>query len=390
MVPSRPTRSPSPRRSGSAKAGREDGRVRLQKVLAEAGIASRRACEELIREGEVEVDGTIVRSLPCLVDPVTARVEVRGVPVDIRPTSVSTRTVMVFKPRGVVSTNRDPFRRRRAIDIVPHAPGERLYPVGRLDIDSSGLLLLTNDGELANRLTHPRYGVHKGYEVMVAGRLDERALEKLRRGVFLADRRRNGAGRASAERIEVLRRDRDRSILFIELSEGRNRQIRRMLEHLGHDVKRLRRIGLGPLKLSGLKPGEWRELSPAETAALRRAAFGTSRKSVAAPKRASWPKSRPPRSGRVTGSAATGHVAPAKDRRAGSDAPASRGGTATGRGGRAATVRGGTAKDRGGQASTVRGGGRSRGRGAAPSPTPAGSRGRSQAGSRRSGRSGGR
>ncbi len=364
--------------------------MRLQKVLAEAGISSRRACEELILAGEVEVDGAIVRELPCLVDPHVARVSVRGVPVDIRPARVSTRTVMVFKPRGVVSTNRDPFRRRRAIDIVPHAPGERLYPVGRLDIDSSGLLLLTNDGELANRLTHPRYGVHKGYEVMVAGRLDDRSLEKLQRGVFLADRRRSGAARASAERIEVLRRDRDRSILFIELSEGRNRQIRRMLEHLGHDVKRLRRVSLGPLKLSGLKPGEWRELTPTEFASLRRTAFGSSKKSAAPPRRASYPKSRPPRPARGTTKAAPLAVGTSEARRAASGGPASRGGVAKRRGAKSSTSRGGIAKGRDGQASTVRGGGRSRGRGAAPSPTPAGSRGRSQAGSRRSGRSGGR
>lgn len=296
-------RSSVSRSARSAETRREDGRVRLQKVLAEAGIASRRACEELIRAGEVEVDGETVRMLPCLVDPAIARVEVRGVPIDIRPTSVVNRTVMVFKPRGVVSTNRDPFRRRRAIDIVPHAPGERLYPVGRLDIDSSGLLLLTNDGELANRLAHPRYGVHKGYEVMVAGRIDERSIERLRKGVFLAHLRRPGAARASAERLEVLRRDRDRSVLFIELSEGRNRQIRRMLEQLGHDVKRLRRVSLGPLRLSGLKPGEWRELSPAEAESLRRAAYGTTRKSTKAPKRASYPKSRPP--ARDAGSAGT-------------------------------------------------------------------------------------
>jgi len=362
MVPSRRTRTSAPRSARSTTAGREDGRVRLQKVLAEAGIASRRACEELIVAGEVEVDGETVRTLPCLVDPAIARVEVRGVPIDIRPTSVVARTVMVFKPRGVVSTNRDPFRRRRAIDIVPHAPGERLYPVGRLDIDSSGLLLLTNDGELANRLTHPRYGVHKGYEVMVAGRLDDRALEKLHRGVFLAHRRRSGAARASAERIEVLRRDRDRSVLFIELSEGRNRQIRRMLEQLGHDVKRLRRVTLGPLRLSGLRPGEWRELSPTEAEALRRAAFGTTRKSTTAPKRASYPKPRPARRSttdsdgpsrrrsaaggasagdrRTVGSATPGTPGRVVGTRAGTDRGADRGGrggtkvAAAGRGGR--------------------------------------------------------
>ncbi|MEY3024038.1 MAG: Ribosomal large subunit pseudouridine synthase, partial [Planctomycetota bacterium] len=178
----------------------------------------------------------------------------------------------VFKPRGVVCTSSDPHRRRRAIDIVPLRPGERLYAVGRLDVDSSGLLLLTNDGELANRLTHPRYGVHKGYEVMVEGRIDETSVEKLKRGVFLPHRRRDGGSKASAADLKVLRRDRDRSVLYVQLSEGRNRQIRRMLERLGHEVKRLRRISMGPLTLSGLRPGQWRELLPNELEALERAA----------------------------------------------------------------------------------------------------------------------
>ncbi len=317
------TRTAAPRASAGTPAPAVDGRVRLQKVLAEAGIASRRACEELILAGEIEVDGETVRTLPCLVDPRTARIEVRGVAIDVRPSMASSaRTVMVFKPRGVVSTNRDPFGRRRAIDIVPQAPCERLYPVGRLDIDSSGLLLLTNDGELANRLTHPRYGVHKGYEVMVAGRIDEEALGRLQRGVFLAHRRRAGAARAAAERIEVLRRDRDRSVLFIELSEGRNRQIRRMLEQLGHDVKRLRRVSLGPLKLSGLRPGQWRELTPAEAESLRRTAFGRSSRTASPPKRASYPKSRPARASSpprpdASSAAAAAKRLPAREARAG-------------------------------------------------------------------------
>lgn len=248
----------------------------------------------MILAGEVDVDGETVTTLPCLVDPAAVKISIRGM--TLAPPAAP-RTVMVFKPRGVVCTNADPHGRRRAIDIVPHRAGERLYPVGRLDVDSSGLLLLTNDGELANRLTHPRYGVHKGYEVMIEGRIDEAAIEKLRRGVFLPHRRREGASRASAAELEVLRRDRDRSVLYVQLSEGRNRQIRRMLERLGHEVKRLRRISMGPLTLSGLRPGQWRELLPDELDALERAAFGTrpSSKSAAQPKRASYPKPRPAR-----------------------------------------------------------------------------------------------
>lgn len=245
----------------------------------------------MILAGEIEVDGETVATLPCLVDPKTARISVRGM--TLAPPAAS-RTVMVFKPRGVVCTSSDPHRRRRAIDIVPHRPGERLYAVGRLDVDSSGLLLLTNDGELANRLTHPRYGVHKGYEVMVEGRIDEAAIEKLKRGVFLPHRRRDGGSKASAAELKVLRRDRDRSVLYVQLSEGRNRQIRRMLERLGHEVKRLRRISMGPLTLTGLRPGQWRELLPSELESLERAAFGTraSTKSAKGPKKASYPKAR--------------------------------------------------------------------------------------------------
>ncbi|MGA1466704.1 MAG: pseudouridine synthase [Phycisphaerales bacterium] len=277
--PARPAAEPGP------------GRVRLQKLLADAGIASRRACEEMILAGEIEVDGETVTRLPCLVDPRTASISVRGM--TLAPPATS-RTVMVFKPRGVVCTSSDPHRRRRAIDIVPLRPGERLYAVGRLDVDSSGLLLLTNDGELANRLTHPRYGVHKGYEVMVEGRIDETSVEKLKRGVFLPHRRRDGGSKASAADLKVLRRDRDRSVLYVQLSEGRNRQIRRMLERLGHEVKRLRRVSMGPLTLSGLRPGQWRELLPNELEALERAAYGTraSSKSAKEPKKASYPKAR--------------------------------------------------------------------------------------------------
>ena len=294
-MPSRqPSRRPGPRPPRPSRIPRRppprEGLVRLQKVLAEAGVASRRACEELILAGEVEVDGEVVRELPCFVDPRTARIEVSG---QRLAAPAAPRTVMIFKPRGVVSTNRDPHGRRRAIDLVPHAPGERLYPVGRLDVDSSGLLLLTNDGALANRLAHPRYGVHKGYEVLVSGRIDDAVLERLQKGVFLADRRKGRAARASASEIRVLRREGARTILYLELSEGRNRQVRRMLERFGHDVKRLRRVAMGPLQLGDLRPGEWRALTDREHAALESAAFGGAVATpAAAPRAASFARDR--------------------------------------------------------------------------------------------------
>ena len=248
---------------------------RLQKVLAEAGVGSRRRCEELIEEGEVTVNGHTVATLPAWVDPVRDHIAVSGRRINIPKDHVY---VMLFKPRGVVCTNEDPEGRTRAIDLVDHPSRARLFPVGRLDADSSGLLLLTNDGDLTNRLTHPRYGVHKVYEVTVAGALDDEAVKKLESGLFLSDRystkgRRVGR-KSSQSRLKLLKTARDRTRLLMELREGRNRQVRRMLLYVGHKVKKLRRIQMGPLKLKGLRPGQWRELFPAELAALNKAARG--------------------------------------------------------------------------------------------------------------------
>jgi 23S rRNA pseudouridine2605 synthase len=243
---------------------------RLQKVLAEAGVASRRACEELIEDGHVAVNGELVSALPAWVDPEQDRITVGD-----RVIGRSRRNiyVMLFKPRGTVSTNRDPEGRRRAIDLVNHPDKPRLFPVGRLDAESSGLLLLTNDGELSNRLTHPRYGIHKGYEVSVGGRLEQEDIARLEQGIFLTGRDRTGGKRTSRSKLSIIKRDRDRTLLFMELREGRNRQIRRMLANLGYPVKKLRRVRMGPLALKGLSPGEWRELSRGELTALRRAAY---------------------------------------------------------------------------------------------------------------------
>ncbi|MBT8487146.1 MAG: rRNA pseudouridine synthase [Phycisphaerales bacterium] len=241
----------------------------MHKVLAEAGVGSRRACETLIESGVVAVNGHLITTLPAWADPVRDRITVNGRRIRGPEPHVY---IMLFKPRGVVSTNDDPQGRRRAIDLVDHPLRTRLYPVGRLDVDSSGLLLLTNDGELANRLTHPRYGIHKTYEVTIDGTVDEEELGRLSAGVFLPDRQRGRGRRTVRSKMTMLKRDRDRTRVRMELREGRNRQIRRMMLRVGHKVRKLRRIELGPLKLKGLRPGQWRELLPAELTALRRSA----------------------------------------------------------------------------------------------------------------------
>lgn len=259
---------------------------RLHKVLADAGVGSRRACETLIASGAVSVNGKVVTSSPAWVDPIRDRITVNRK--RIRPPEKPVY-IMLFKPRGIVCTNEDPEGRRRAIDLIHHPARPRLYPVGRLDVESSGLLLLTNDGDLANRLMHPRYGVHKSYEVTVEGTLDAPAVARLERGVFLTnardrgrtDRRRrgtapardHGGGRTRRSQLTLLRSSRQRTRLLMQLREGRNRQIRRMMARVGHKVRKLRRIQLGPLKLKGLRPGQWRELLPQELAALKRAAY---------------------------------------------------------------------------------------------------------------------
>lgn len=246
---------------------------RIQKVMASAGVGSRRHCEELVLAGEVRVNGTLVNWLPAWVDPSRDHVVVSG---DGMPRLAAPVHVLLFKPKGVVCSNDDPGGRRRAIDLVVHPSKARLFPVGRLDLDSSGVLILTNDGELAMRLTHPRHGIRKEYEVTVRGELSDRDIERLQRGILLTGRwrRKRSAVRAMernrASSIELVHRDRDRTRLKITLAEGRNRQIRRMMAKLGHPVRKLRRLKIGPLTLKGLKPGQWRDLTPRELEQLQR------------------------------------------------------------------------------------------------------------------------
>lgn len=234
---------------------------RLQKVLAAAGVGSRRQCEELIQTGRVEVDGRTVTELGFRVAPEGHEIRVDGQTID-RPDRVY---YAVNKPLGVVSTNRDPSGRPRVIDLVPKAR-ERLFPVGRLDLHSAGLILLTNDGDLANRLTHPRYGVQKQYRVLVAGQPTPEVLAELKRGVRLAE------GLARVDEIRVHAKRGKSTVLDITLSEGRNREIRRILARVGHKVLELLRTAVGPIRLGKLRPGEYRRLTHDEAAALRRAA----------------------------------------------------------------------------------------------------------------------
>ncbi|MCH8151071.1 MAG: rRNA pseudouridine synthase [Planctomycetes bacterium] len=244
---------------------------RLHKVLAEAGVASRRACEQLITSGAVAVNATPITSLPAWVDPARDRITVNGKRIKTSPRHLY---IILFKPKGVICTNADSQGRPRAIDLVNHPSGARLFAVGRLDVDSSGLLLLTNDGDLANRITHPRYHMPKVYEVTVKGSLDAESVKKLEKGLFLLDPKERRGSRTARSRLKLIKRDRDRTRLLMELREGRNRQVRRMMVRAGHPVKKLRRIQLGPLRLKGLRVGEWRQLTARELAVLKRAAYG--------------------------------------------------------------------------------------------------------------------
>lgn len=231
---------------------------RLQKVLARAGIGSRRSCEQLIARGKVTVNGAVA-ILGQSVEP-KDRIAVEGKLVDIAPEHKV--YYLLNKPRGVVSTVHDEHGRRTVLDLVPAT--ERVYPVGRLDADSEGLILLTNDGELAYHLTHPRYEVPKTYLVWVRGEVLPDAVAKLRRGVQLED------GLAKATSARVLESQAAYTLLEITLKEGKKREIRRMCEAIGHEATRLRRVAIGPLRLGKLTSGMWRPLSLPEITTIRR------------------------------------------------------------------------------------------------------------------------
>jgi 23S rRNA pseudouridine2605 synthase len=240
--------------------------IRLQKLLSLAGVASRRAAEQLILEGRVLVNGEVVMTLGSKADPAQddIRVDGRRLRFDTRQ-----RYILLNKPKGYVTTRKDPEGRKTVMELLTGVR-EYVYPVGRLDYETDGLLLMTSDGDLAARLTHPRHEVERIYEVIVVGSPTEEDLEKLRRGIFLDGRRTAPAG---------LRRggttgkgQKQLTKLTVALHEGRNRQVRRMCASIGHPVRRLTRIKMGPIGLGDLRPGQWRDLTPKEIDKLKTAA----------------------------------------------------------------------------------------------------------------------
>ena len=238
--------------------------MRLNKLLSTAGIASRRAADELIRQGRVEVNGRVVAELGVKADPASDVIKVDGR--RIKPPATR-RYLLLNKPRGVVSTRTDPQRRTTVIDLAVKAGiAGYLYPVGRLDYDSEGLIILTNDGEFAERVLHPRYELERTYEAEVEGVPDERDLNRLRHGIEIDGRRTRPA------RVKVLgvtrTRDGERARLEFVLREGRNRQVRHMCDAIAHPVARLKRTRIGRLTAQGLRPGDLRDLTQGEIKAL--------------------------------------------------------------------------------------------------------------------------
>ena len=233
--------------------------IRLQKYLAEAGVASRRKCEELIAEGRVEVNNQVV-TVP--------GTKINGgelIKVDGKVIRSEQRKVYILlnKPVGYISTAKDQFSRKTVLDLVSTV-SERIYPVGRLDYDTSGLLMLTNDGELANGLTHPKHELQKVYRVMISGKLKEEDITSLQEGVDIED---YTTAPAAVKVVDATKRD---SIVEIAIHEGKNRQVRKMFETLGYPVLRLKRVAIGPLVIDGLEEGKWRYLRKKEIELLKK------------------------------------------------------------------------------------------------------------------------
>jgi len=238
------------------------GEQRLQKVLAAAGIDSRRKCEELILTGAVSVNRKVVDKLPAFVDP-----EKDVITVDGRKIQAAKKVYFLLnKPTGVICTNHDPQGRKKAIDIIP--TNQRIFCVGRLDIDTSGIIILTNDSELANKLTHPRYGLSKTYVARIKGQIAGEAVEKLKKGIWLAEGK---TGRAS---VKILKRNYKESLIEITIRQGLNRQIRRMLARVGLPVISLKRTQVGKLNERGIGVGKFRTLTKAEVAYLKKVTVG--------------------------------------------------------------------------------------------------------------------
>jgi 23S rRNA pseudouridine2605 synthase len=241
---------------------------RLQKILSTAGVSSRRAGEKLILEGRISVNGKTITELGTKADPESDDIRIDG-----RRINVAARRLYILlnKPRGYITSRSDPQQRRTVVDLLrEHGIRDYVYPVGRLDYDSEGLLLLTSDGDLAARLTHPRHGVPREYEVQVRGVPDHHDLDRLQRGILMDGRK---TAPATAKLLRVFEKGAGhQALVSLVIHEGRNRQVRRMCDAIGHPVIRLRRVRIGPIADARLKPGGLRELSSAEIAALKKAA----------------------------------------------------------------------------------------------------------------------
>ncbi|MEC8344726.1 MAG: pseudouridine synthase [Planctomycetota bacterium] len=272
MSPSRSQQTSRSPRSNSQQA--KSTGERLQKILALAGFGSRRDCETLITEGRVEVDGKTVSELGTKVDSSRQKIAVDGERIKI----AKKEYFLINKPTGVLSTNWDPSGRTRVIDLIP--TGQRVFTVGRLDKSSEGLIIVTNDGAVAQRLTHPRYGVEKVYEVVVSGHPSREVLRQLMTGVRLSE------GWAKAKRVRSRRKLKHTTVLEIVLNEGKNREIRRLMAKLEHKVIRLKRIAIGRIRLGDMQPGECRALTRDEIKEIRR---------VSAPKAAATSSHRDPK-----------------------------------------------------------------------------------------------
>jgi pseudouridine synthase len=244
---------------------------RIQKVLSAAGIDSRRHVEQMVREGRITVNGKVMTELPILVDPAADRLAIDGEQVRIRRTAADPMVyVLLNKPRNVYTTMVSQGEQKRVIDLLP-PDFPRLYPVGRLDHDSRGLILLTNDGDLTHRLTHPKFEVPKTYLVTVDGELTADAIDRIRKGVWLADPRKGSGFKTGRSVIKIVQRNKRQTVMEITIHEGRNREVRRMLAKVGYKVRDLLRVRFGPLTLEGVGVGRWRLLSPGEIKRLRHA-----------------------------------------------------------------------------------------------------------------------
>ncbi len=310
---------------------------RLQKVLARAGIASRRGAEKLIETGRVTVNGRVIREMGVKVDTAVDEICVDTVALrkEVADPDQRHTYLLLHKPKGIVCTVRDDRGRTTVIDLVPPFPGKRLFPVGRLDEDSDGLVLMTNDGDLTQRLTHPSFGVPKTYDVRLRGRLTVEDAKKVEAGVWLSE------GKTAKSRVQILRAGPKISHAAVTLTEGRNREIRRAFAKVGFPVLDLRRVQIGPIVSRGLKPGQFRPLDADELAALlavaEKGAEGRMR-----PLRRRATKSAPRRSGKPDPAKAT------KPKRRGRPSGATPGGPAKRRGLKPGPAKGSTKRTGGG------------------------------------------